>query len=96
MTVGEKVEQFFTGRPNSLVPGYTLQRLFGLAPRPESEMFTLNMVMHYGQGAVAGVVRGIMSLNGVRGPIADFMFVGVRLLIDQSLEIWTGAGDWPW
>lgn len=96
MTVGEKVEQFFTGRPNSLVPGRTLQHLFGLASRPDSEMWTLNMVMHYGQGAVAGIVRAIMGANGIRGPFADFMFTGVRLLIDQTLENWTGVGAPPW
>ncbi|KAL2366996.1 hypothetical protein RJZ56_000083 [Blastomyces dermatitidis] len=45
MTISEKLVQFFTGRPNSLVPGYTMQRLFGMSPRPESEMFPLNMSM---------------------------------------------------
>lgn len=96
MTVGEKVEQFFTGRPNSLVPGRTLQHLFGLASRPDNQMWTLNMAMHYGQGAVAGIVRAIMGANGIRGPFADFMFTGVRLLIDQTLENWTGVGAPPW
>ncbi|KKZ60711.1 hypothetical protein EMCG_04638 [[Emmonsia] crescens] len=96
MTVSEKIEQFFTGRPNSLVPGYTMQRLLGMIPRPESEMFLLNMSMHYGQGAVAGVIRALMSVNGIRGPFADFMFIGVRLAIDQTLENWMGTGALPW
>ncbi|PGH05860.1 hypothetical protein AJ79_06702 [Helicocarpus griseus UAMH5409] len=96
MTAVEKVEQFFTNRPNSLVPGYTLQRLLNLSPRPESEMFPLNMCMHYGQGAAAGVLRALMSVYGVRGPFADFMFIGVRLMIDQTLENWTGVGALPW
>lgn len=96
MTVGQKVEQFFTGRPNSLVPGRTLQHLLGLSPRADSQMFTLNMAMHYGQGAVAGIIRVIMGANGIRGPFADFMFTGVRLLIDQTLENATGVGSPPW
>ncbi|KFA45623.1 hypothetical protein S40293_11278 [Stachybotrys chartarum IBT 40293] len=96
MTIGEKVEQFFTMRPNSLVPAKTLGRLLGITPTNDSEMWRLNMVMHYGQGALAAVIRAVMSYNGVRGPFSDFMFVGIRLLIDQTLENWTGVGALPW
>lgn len=46
MTFGEKVEQLFTGRPNSHVPGLTLARLLG---KPDSYKTTLNLPMHYGQ-----------------------------------------------
>ncbi|KAI9878173.1 MAG: hypothetical protein M1830_001710 [Pleopsidium flavum] len=96
MTISQKIEQSITSRPSSLVPGYTLQRLLGLASRPEDEMFTLNMAMHYGQGILVGGVRGIMSLWGIRGPMADFMFTGLRILTDQTLENWTGVGALPW
>ncbi|KAJ4177574.1 hypothetical protein NW755_013766 [Fusarium falciforme] len=96
MTFTEKVEQFFTSRPNSLVPGKTLGRLISVAPRNEDEMWGLNMAMHYGQGALAGVIRAVMAYNGVRGPFSDFMFIGIRLLIDQTLENWTGVGALPW
>lgn len=79
-----------------MVPGKTLSRLLGLAPRDEGEMWATNMIMHYGQGAVAGAIRAFMSYNGVRGPFSDFMFVGIRLAIDQTLENWTGVGALPW
>ncbi|EAS34603.1 uncharacterized protein CIMG_05627 [Coccidioides immitis RS] len=96
MTVGEKVEQYFTGRPSSLVPGRALESLLKLTPRPDSQMFSLNVLMSYTQGAVAGVARAMMSFHGIRGPIADFLFVGVRLAVDQALEVWSGVGSWPW
>lgn len=32
----------------------------------------------------------------MRGPFVDFIFTGVRLLTDQTLENWTGAGALPW
>lgn len=54
------------------------------------------MAMHYGQGAAAALLRGVASFYGVRGPFADFMFTGVRLGIDQTLENWTGVGALPW
>ncbi|PYH42150.1 uncharacterized protein BP01DRAFT_359765 [Aspergillus saccharolyticus JOP 1030-1] len=96
MTVGEKIEQYFTGRPNSYVPGHTLERLLSLPARPDSERFGLNMAMHYGQGAAAAIIRALMSANGIRGPFADFMFISIRLLIDQTLENVTGVGALPW
>jgi len=96
MTIAEKIEQAFTGRPCSLVPGKTLARLWGVAPRNDTEMWMANMAMHYGQGALAGALRAVMSYSGVRGPFGDFMFVGIRLTIDQTLENWTGVGAPPW
>ncbi|RDW68784.1 uncharacterized protein DSM5745_08544 [Aspergillus mulundensis] len=96
MTAGEKIEQFFTGRPSSYVPGYTLARLLSVSNPEKDGMFRWNMAMHYGQGAVAAVVRAFMSAGGIRGPFADFMFVSVRLAIDQTLENWVGVGALPW
>ncbi|KAI1141148.1 hypothetical protein F5Y05DRAFT_300330 [Hypoxylon sp. FL0543] len=97
MTAGEKIEQLLTSRPNSYVPAATLARLLGVGPlRSDNQLWLLNMAMHYGQGALAGVLRAWMSDRGVRGPFSDFMFIGVRLLIDQTLENWTGVGALPW
>lgn len=96
MTIGEKVEQGFTHRPNSYVPARTLERLIGVRAATDTGLFGLNMAMHYGQGAAAAVIRAIMAWKGVRGPFADFIFVGIRLLIDQTLENWTGVGALPW
>ncbi|KAJ9160797.1 hypothetical protein NKR19_g2920 [Coniochaeta hoffmannii] len=96
MTATEKIEQFFTSRPSSNVPGYTLAKLVGARPQPGRDLWSWNMAMHYGQGAAAAVIRGAMSYSGVRGPFADFMFMGMRLAIDQTLENWTGVGSPPW
>ncbi|KAJ5211152.1 hypothetical protein N7491_010972, partial [Penicillium cf. griseofulvum] len=91
-----KIEQCFTGRPTSYVHGHTLEYLLSLRTQPDSERLRLNMAMHYGQGAVAGIIRALMSANGVRGPYSDFMFMSMRLLIDQTLENITGVGALPW
>ncbi|MBD0276163.1 MAG: hypothetical protein ICV73_30095, partial [Acetobacteraceae bacterium] len=42
MTLAEKVEQSFTGRPNSYVPGHTLERLLGLPAKPDRDRLGLN------------------------------------------------------
>lgn len=52
--------------------------------------------MHWGQGVLAAGIRGLMSYYGIVGPFGSFLFMGVRLLIDQTLENTTGVGALPW
>jgi hypothetical protein len=99
MTLGEKAEQRLTGRPDSHVPARTLERLTGLPERPGRQSPVVNRVMHYGQGALLGVVRSVMAQAGLRGPVASAQFTVVRLTNDQILENATGVGappqTWP-
>ncbi len=96
MTAAEKLEQVFTKRPNSYVPGHTLERLLGLPHKPDEERLGLNWAMHWGQGILLGAVRGLMAERGVRGPVGSFMFMNLRLLNDQTLENATCVGAPPW
>jgi hypothetical protein len=99
MTIGEKLEQRLTGRPSSSVPARVLARLTGLPEAPGEQPVALNWAMHFGQGALAGVVRSLMSQVGLRGPLASAKFAVVRLTNDQILENATGVGappeTWP-
>ena len=96
MTAVEKVEQRFTGRPNSYVPAHTLERLLGLREKPDRERLVLNHAMHWGTGAALGALRGVMSEAGLRGPWASAMHSVVRLTTDQTLENATRVGAPPW
>jgi hypothetical protein len=96
MTAAEKLEQIFTHRPNSFVPGHTLERLLDLPHKPDKERVWLNWTMHWGQGIVLGAVRGLMAQKGIRGPVGSFMFMNLRLLNDQTFENTTGVGELPW
>ncbi|MGN9917279.1 hypothetical protein [Micromonospora palomenae] len=99
MTVAEKLEQRVTGRPDSHVPARVLARLTGLPEAPTRQPRWRNLAMHYGQGALVGVVRSIMAQAGLRGAWASGMFAVVRLTNDQILENATGVGappqTWP-
>ncbi|MFF3342769.1 hypothetical protein [Streptomyces flavidovirens] len=99
MTLGEKAEQRLTGRPDSYVPARTLERLTGLPERPGRQPVQLNWAMHFGQGALVGVLRSVMAHVGLRGPWSSVMFTVVRLTNDQVLENATGVGapppTWP-
>ncbi|MFC4852772.1 hypothetical protein [Actinophytocola glycyrrhizae] len=99
MTLGEKVEQGLTRRPDSHVPARVLQRLTGMRERPGRQPVPVNWAMHFGQGIVLGVLRSVMAHAGLRGPWASAKFAVVRLTNDQILENMTGVGapppTWP-
>jgi hypothetical protein len=96
MTLGEKVEQAFTGRPNSFVPAHTLERLLGLPFKADRQRRGSNLAMHWGQGIALGALRGVMAEGGLRGPWASAMFTVVRLSADQTQENISGVGAPPW
>jgi hypothetical protein len=96
MTATEKIEQLFTGRPNSFVPAHTLQRISRPGARQDEDNLPNNWAMHWGQGIALGTLRTLMASKGVRGPMGSFIFMNVRLLNDQALENATGAGAPPW
>lgn len=96
MTAAEKLEQAFTGRPGSHVPGRGVARLLGRADPPESQLNRVNIASHVGMAVGVGTVRGIMAFAGLRGPWASAMFTVLRLSADQTVENWTGVGAPPW
>ncbi|MDI9835714.1 MULTISPECIES: hypothetical protein [unclassified Streptomyces] len=99
MTLGEKIEQAVTGRPDSHVPGRVLARLTGLPEREGRQPLPVNWAMHFGQAALLGVLRSVMAQAGLRGPAASAQFTVVRVTNDQILENATGVGapppTWP-
>jgi len=99
MTAAESLEQRWTGRPDSYVPGRTMAVLMG-RPRGEGQHpLVANHAMHWGTGAVVGALRGIWAVTGIRGPRATLTHTVVRLAVDQTLENAAGRGappsTWP-
>ena len=95
MIIASKLEQGVTHRPNSYVPAHTLAHLLALRD-PDSDRWARNMIMHYASGAIAGAIRGVMSVANMRGPFASLMHTNLRLSFDQTLENATGVGAPPW
>lgn len=96
MTLGERLEQAVTGRPDSFVPAHTMERAAGM---PETESRRDNLLMHAGQAVALGVLRSAMAQAGLRGPWSSAKFTVIRLTNDQLLENATGVGappaTWP-
>src|SRR4051794_41003879 len=95
MALTARLEQLITRRPSSCVPAHTLAHLLRL-DRPDDDRVARNLAMHYGTGALAGVVRGAMAAANLRGPWASLMHTNLRLTLDQTLENATGVGAPPW
>ena len=99
MTVGEKIEQALTKRPDSFVPARALLTLLGRRPGDDEQPAVWNHVMHWGTGALLGALRGVWSVTGVRGPLANTWHTAARLAFDQTVENATGVGapptSWP-
>ena len=95
MTVGEALEQRFTGRPASYVPGRTMCALMGRSVSETDRPTLSNHAMHWGTGAVVGALRGLWAVTGIRGPRATAAHTAVRLAFDQTMENSTGHGSPP-
>lgn len=95
MTAGEKAEQVLSKRPNSYVPARTLLTLMGKTTGQAEKPLLWNHAMHWGTGALLGALRGIWSVTGIRGALANAEHTGVRLAFDQTLENATGMGAPP-
>lgn len=99
MTLGEKIEQAATGRPNSYVPGRTLLALLGRRPGEQVKPSVANHLMHWGTGIALGALRGVWAVSGLRGPGWSLAHTGLRLMTDQTFENAAGTGapppSWP-
>jgi hypothetical protein len=95
MTAAEKVEQGFTGRPNSYVPARALLALVGRSPGDDVRPPIWNHAMHWGTGVLLGALRGVWAATGIRGSEATVTHTVVRLAFDQTVENATGVGSPP-
>lgn len=94
MNFSQKIEQLFTHRPNSYVPGKTTAYHFGLDFQRNPDV--LNQIHHMGMSIITAPIRAIMSYYGIIGPFASFVFTGIRMGADQLVEQTAGVSNAPW
>ncbi len=99
MTLGEKLEQRLTGRPNSYVPARAVRAAAGTQTSDAAKPMVANHAMHWATAGLLGALRGVWAATGIRGPEATATHTVVRLAFDQTLENLTGVGappaTWP-
>src|SRR4051812_50052673 len=77
MTLGEKLEQAITKRPDSYMPAQTLQRLLGRRDGGRRAP-SWNLGMHVGEAGLVRARRRPLGRGGPRGPPAPAGFPAVR------------------
>jgi hypothetical protein len=84
MTVAEKLEQSVTGRPNSFVPGHTLERLLQLPRKPDRDRLWMNWTMHWGQPSTRCCER--MVADRKAGKYSERMAAALLTAARRNLE----------
>ena len=96
MTLSEHLEMRLTGRASSTVPGQVAQRLTGFTPHSDEAEARLSQAVHWGHGILMGVLRGAISLTGVRGLPATGIHYAAMWSGDAALYRMLGIAPPPW
>jgi hypothetical protein len=95
MSVSTNVEMRLRGRPPSVVPVQTVERLLGLDLERSTEE-RLVTVGHVVSSALLGSVRGLLSLLALPEAARDVAFAASAFLPDFGLIPATGSVPPPW
>ncbi|MEO7314379.1 MAG: hypothetical protein ABIW47_04275 [Ginsengibacter sp.] len=67
MTIAQRIEMKMTGRKPSDVPVKALRELMDVKPVTESKSISVSNKIHFLYGIDIGMIRGLISLSGLRG-----------------------------
>jgi hypothetical protein len=96
MTVSTTVEMRLRGRPPSLAPADSIERLTGWAPGSREGRERLGTAAHAAFGTALGLARGAIGALGLREPAASAAFLPVAWAPDLAVVPVLGAADPPW
>ena len=95
MTVSTNVEMRLRGRPPSVVPVQSVERLVGIDLDRNTEE-RLATIGHIVSSALLGSARGVLSLVALPAPVLDGLFAVGAFLPDFALIPATGQVPPPW
>ena len=67
MTIAQRIDMKRTGRKGSDIPVKALRELMDLTPVTESKNIAVSNKVHFLYGIDIGMIRGLISLSGLRG-----------------------------
>ncbi len=67
ISLSQAIEMKISGRGPSSTPRQAAEKVFGITARDERASERLNTLVHYGYGTSLGLIRGLLSLSGLRG-----------------------------
>ncbi|MBV9468073.1 MAG: hypothetical protein JO316_13725 [Abitibacteriaceae bacterium] len=91
ITASQMIEMKLTGRQPSSAPAEAAGKVFGVKPIDNESKERFSTLVHFGYGTIWGVFRGLLSLVGIRGPVAtvlhDLALSGAAMVMLPSLEV---------
>lgn len=91
MTVSEMIEMKITGRKPSETPANAVREVFDIKPVTESKSAEVSNEVHWVYGTSLGMIRGALSLIGIKGWVATSIhFIkiwGGEIILLPSLKV---------
>ena len=98
ITISQQIEMEKSGRQPSNTPILAAQKVFQINPQNEIAEKKLNNMVHYAYGTSLGLIRGILSILGIKGIIATLMHISIvqalSMIILPKLKIAPPASEW--
>ncbi len=98
MTLASTIETKLQGREESTAPAEAAEKVLGVTPENEEKEALFSNLVHWGYGTGWGAVRGVMSVVGLRGPLATMAHFasvwGASLRMLPALGIAPPAKTW--
>lgn len=98
ITISQQIEMEKTGRQPSNSPLLAAQKVFQINPQNEIAEKKLNNIVYFSYGTALGLIRGVLSILGIKGIIATLMHISIvqalSMFILSKLEITPPAGEW--
>lgn len=93
MTVSSTTEAKLSGRGPSTAPAEAAGKLAGVQPRDDRGEQRFNTLVHWGYGTAWGVLRGVLDVAGLRGPVASLVHFAAVLGAEQAVLPALGVGS---
>lgn len=91
ITISQRIEMKRTGRKSSKTPANAVREVFDLKPVTESKSMEVSNEVHWMYGTSLGLVRGALSIAGLRGMAANALHFAIiwggKLLMLPALKV---------
>jgi len=98
MTISQKIEMKKTGRSGSDTPALAGGKVLGVQPVDEMAKNKFNNVVHFGYGSLLGIIRGMLTIIGIRGIGASIFHAVIMQVLSfillPGLKVAPPAKEW--
>jgi hypothetical protein len=98
ITASQMIEMKIDGRKPSTAPEQAAEKVFDVNPKDEAAKEKINHQMHWAYGISWGIPRAILSMMGVKGPLATAIHFGAvwgaAMVMLPSMKLSKPVTEW--